>query len=204
MHIDEFLGHFERPKKPIQRKGRWGNPEYRVKCPCSGSHKNGDKDASLNITTDSDDCIRVHCFAGCKAFDVLAAAGLEAKDTYPQEFERNIRRPKALNQLVDDLSLAIWALVLANKEESKDDPKMAARIGKLRQLSTDLHSDYWARFSKGAVASMENPDAFTRQHSLMSVWRAFNAAQGEQEKKRVADWVVEREVAEGLRLGVLV
>ena len=203
MHIDEFLGHFERPKKPIQKIGRWGELEYRVKCPCSGSHKNGDKNASLNITTKNGQTL-VHCFAGCLPKDVLAAAGLTPKDCFADEFERNIRRPKSLNQLVEDLSLQLWTLVLANKVESPQTANMVARVGRLRQLSTDLHSDYWARFSKGAVAAMGAPDAFTRQHQLMSVWRAFMAAQVKQEKKRVAEWVIEKEATRGLAFGVLV
>lgn len=47
-----------------------------------------DKTASLSVTAGDDGRVLLHCFAGCSAADVVAAAGLEIADLF-------IRKPRA-------------------------------------------------------------------------------------------------------------
>ena len=62
--------------KAFNAKGR--HPKWRAACPC---HKS--RSLTLAIYQDSDR-VRVHCHAGCKNDDVLAAVGLTWKDLSPR------------------------------------------------------------------------------------------------------------------------
>lgn len=56
-------------------KGRW--------TACCPAH--GDKSPSLAITLLDDGRILLKCFAGCSAFEVVAAVGMDMQDLFPKE-----------------------------------------------------------------------------------------------------------------------
>lgn len=66
MLTEKILSHFDGV--------RGGNGRYMALCP---AHK--DNNPSLSIT-EADGIILIHCFAGCRAVDVLKAVGLTFKD----------------------------------------------------------------------------------------------------------------------------
>ena len=47
---------------------------------CSAHH---DRRPSLSIRADDDGKLLVHCFAGCKAVDIVRAVGLELRHLFP-------------------------------------------------------------------------------------------------------------------------
>jgi hypothetical protein len=53
-----------------------------AKCP---AHE--DKRASLSIAEGDDGRVLAHCFAGCRAADIVAAVGLELGDLFPRRFD---------------------------------------------------------------------------------------------------------------------
>lgn len=73
--IDNLIGRLDR----VRRSGRG----FTAKCP---AHE--DRTASLSITAGDDGRVLLHCFAGCSAVDVVAAAGLTVADLF-------VRRPTA-------------------------------------------------------------------------------------------------------------
>lgn len=58
---------------------------WTAKCP---AHE--DRTASLSVAEGSDGRVLVHCFAGCKAADVLAAVGLQVADLFPRSDRRDL------------------------------------------------------------------------------------------------------------------
>lgn len=71
--VDTLIARLER----VRRSGRG----WTARCP---AHE--DRTASLSITSGDDGRVLLHCFAGCSAADVVAAAGLEVADLF-------VRRP---------------------------------------------------------------------------------------------------------------
>lgn len=58
---------------------RRSNKGWAAKCPA-----HADRTASLSIAEGDDGRILVHCFAGCAAADVVAAAGMELADLFSE------------------------------------------------------------------------------------------------------------------------
>jgi hypothetical protein len=56
-----------------------GPSRWQARCPA-----HADKGPSLSIRETDDGRILVHCFAGCSVHEVVAAAGLELSDLFPQ------------------------------------------------------------------------------------------------------------------------
>jgi integrase len=84
-------------KSAMSARGRHLRPhggtphKWRGQCPCAAAHTHGDRRASLSVTWD--DCtgrLLVHCFAGCRYSDILAALGLTGPDLF---LHRRFRRP---------------------------------------------------------------------------------------------------------------
>lgn len=73
--VDNFLGRLDR----VRKSGRG----WTARCP---AHE--DRTASLSITAGDDGRVLLHCFAGCRAADVIAAAGLQVGDLF-------VKRPMA-------------------------------------------------------------------------------------------------------------
>jgi len=66
--------------------GRWI-----ARCP---AHE--DKSPSLNIREKEDGRLLIHCFAGCSAFEIVSALGLELSDLFPAkavQYAARERRP---------------------------------------------------------------------------------------------------------------
>jgi len=57
---------------------------WRSDCPCGHSHARG----SLRIATGDDGRVLLHCFVGCQAVEVAAAAGLSLADLFPKPVTR--------------------------------------------------------------------------------------------------------------------
>jgi hypothetical protein len=87
--LDQFIGRLERVKK----SGRG----FIARCP---AHE--DKTASLSITAGDDGRVLLHCFAGCRSADVVAAAGLEIADLF-------VKRPTADMSLTERAALKEYA-----------------------------------------------------------------------------------------------
>ena len=72
MAADKLLGQLERVKPT--GPGRW-----MAKCPA-----HADRTASLSIREKDDGAVLVHCFAGCSVHEIVAAAGFELADLFPE------------------------------------------------------------------------------------------------------------------------
>lgn len=71
----------------VKRVGR----RWVARCPA-----HDDKSPSLSLTEAQDGRVLLHCFAGCSAFDVVSAVGLELSDLFPERMEGY--RSKALDE----------------------------------------------------------------------------------------------------------
>jgi len=84
--VDKLLSRLDGVKQT--GTGRWI-----AKCP---SHE--DRRPSLSIREVEDGMVLVHCFTGCGGAEVIAAAGLEFSDLYPErlpahDYHKGARRP---------------------------------------------------------------------------------------------------------------
>lgn len=79
---------------------------WRSNCPCGHAHAKG----SLRIATGDDGRVLLHCFVGCDAADVAAAAGLSLADLFPKPVTRMTpeERRRARNRARE----ADWAAAL--------------------------------------------------------------------------------------------
>jgi len=79
---------------------------WRSNCPCGHGHAKG----SLRIATGDDGRVLLHCFVGCDAADVAAAAGLSLADLFPKPVTRMTpeERRRARNRARE----ADWAAAL--------------------------------------------------------------------------------------------
>lgn len=59
-----------------------GNGQWYARCPA-----HDDKGPSLSVKETSDGTVLVHCFAGCDVGSIVAAAGLELADLFPERLE---------------------------------------------------------------------------------------------------------------------
>jgi len=78
MHISEFLRHLKGVKKISA-------VQCMALCPAHDDHN-----PSLSVSLGQDGRILIHCFAGCRPEDVVAALGLKMSDLFPEP----LRRPK--------------------------------------------------------------------------------------------------------------
>ena len=81
--IGDFLNKLEKVKGS---KGRW--------TACCPAHN--DKNPSLAITQTDDGRILLKCFAGCSAYEIVKAVGMDLTDLFPND--NNINYLKANNQ----------------------------------------------------------------------------------------------------------
>lgn len=63
----------------LERVKRTGPGRWMAKCPA-----HADRTDSLSIREKDDGAILVHCFASCTVHEVVAAAGLELADLFPE------------------------------------------------------------------------------------------------------------------------
>jgi hypothetical protein len=77
----------------VRKSGRG----WTARCP---AHE--DLTASLSITSGDDGRVLIHCFAGCRAADVVAASGMELRDLF-------VRRPSAEMTFADRARLREYA-----------------------------------------------------------------------------------------------
>lgn len=89
MNIDELLSHFDNPRKNGQG--------WMARCP---AHDDRRPSLSISLTEDGS-AILLHCHAGCRTEDVLAASGLSWKDLFLDG--SNSRRSKRLPPQADTL-----------------------------------------------------------------------------------------------------
>lgn len=62
----------------LDKVKRTGNGTYQACCPA-----HADKSPSLTIRETDDGTILLHCFAGCSAYEVVSAVGMELSDLFP-------------------------------------------------------------------------------------------------------------------------
>lgn len=131
--LDTFLARLDR----VRKSGRG----YIAKCP---AHE--DRTASLSITAADDGRVLLHCFAGCGAAEVVAAAGLSLGDLFVKrptqdmsfaeraqlrEYAKQAQWAAALNALTLEIQIVRIAVceVLAGKPfapEDRDRVRIAA------------------------------------------------------------------------------
>src|SRR5215218_9023572 len=66
---------------------QWCNGYVMARCP-----GHDDREPSLSVSEGDDGRALVHCFAGCSFEEIIAAAGLTAKDAFPEEPPSGPRR----------------------------------------------------------------------------------------------------------------
>jgi hypothetical protein len=72
MAADKLLGQLEKVRKT-------GPDRWMARCPA-----HADRNASLSVREKGDGGVLVHCFAGCTVHEVVAAAGVELADLFPE------------------------------------------------------------------------------------------------------------------------
>ena len=78
----------ERVLKRLEGVRRTGPERWMARCP---SHE--DRTPSLSIRAGDDGRVLIYCFAGCGAYRVLDAVGLDMADLYPERLESTTRGP---------------------------------------------------------------------------------------------------------------
>lgn len=76
---------------------------YRALCPA-----HADRNPSLSIAEGEDDCILLHCHAGCSPESVTSALGIELRELFP---DRNGGEPEAVYQYVDEQGKPLFEVV---------------------------------------------------------------------------------------------
>ena len=80
-----------------------------------------DQSPSLSIRETSDGIVLIKCFAGCGAVDIVAAAGLEMKDLFPEHLpeQRSPLRPNhwhAIKEAVHAIRFEALIVILAARD----------------------------------------------------------------------------------------
>ena len=94
MSLDNIINALDEAK---ERGGR-----YTAKCPA-----HDDKSPSLMISERDDGSTRVHCFAGCKPVDILAALGLSAKEAWKPLADQSADYKDARSKRIKIISRAV-------------------------------------------------------------------------------------------------
>ena len=98
MTTAEVLDHLRnRGRVVIERRGR-----ALVRCPAHDDHH-----PSLAVTTGRDGRTLMHCRAGCRTSDVLAAAGLRASDLFPTTAPARPPKPGTALDTMRDAALEL-------------------------------------------------------------------------------------------------
>lgn len=84
MKLNDFIAHFYGVKAVKEN-------EYMALCPAHDDHN---PSLSISLSPDSER-IRLHCYAGCEAKDILNSVGLSIKNLYTNEKESNIMKKTA-------------------------------------------------------------------------------------------------------------
>ncbi len=102
MIADDFVARLEKVRKS-------GDRQWTARCPA-----HADKGPSLRVT-DNEGVILIHCFAGCSAAEVVAAAGLQLSDLFPprDKHERAIYlRERLTKDTLKDMQQEVTVAVL--------------------------------------------------------------------------------------------
>ena len=85
------------------------NHQYLACCP---AHE--DQHPSLSIREIEDGLLLIHCWAGCSAAEIVASAGLELSDLFPQLDHKKPIQPRwNLRDLIEIQNREAWLLVVA-------------------------------------------------------------------------------------------
>lgn len=82
MSVENLLNNLRKVRK--MGKDRW--------LACCPAHD--DKSPSMSIRALPDGAVLVHCFAGCSAHEIVAAAGLGIAELFPEKTEHYVPRQK--------------------------------------------------------------------------------------------------------------
>jgi len=89
MSADILLQHLNRVK-------RTGKDHGIASCP-TANHKHGDRHPSMTWRIRDDGALLIYCAAGCSAYEIVSAVGLEMSDLFPprtdQHFVKGEKRP---------------------------------------------------------------------------------------------------------------
>lgn len=127
---------------------------WRARCPACGG-----RDRKLSVAT-SDDRVLIHCFAGCAAAEIIAAAGLRWADlmaprTWPDSPEERARALKALREVSWSAALSVLSLeskvaLVAARDlhagvplTSDDEARLAVAVKRIDHASSVLMGARW-------------------------------------------------------------
>jgi len=125
MTTEDVAKLFERP----HREGK----KYRARCPV---HKS--RGSTLAIYPDKDKT-GIHCFAGCKTDDILAAVGLTFKDLY---YQSRIQTPATRRRSMLFKRLEAWEKILALADSLRASPaKIEKAENEIIWMRRELYPD---------------------------------------------------------------
>lgn len=82
MSVENLLNNLRKVRK-------MGADRWQACCPA-----HDDKSPSVSIRELSDGAVLVHCFAGCSVHEIVAAAGLDIAELFPEKTEHYVPRQK--------------------------------------------------------------------------------------------------------------
>jgi len=130
MDAERFITHLEGVKQT-------GKDQWIAKCP---SHN--DRSPSLTIRQ-IDDRILLHDFAGCSAYEIVAAVGLELSDLFSEKINvgnKPVSRPCPAADILRCLSSEITYLVICASDLAKGEKLDAETHKKLLQSASRFRS----------------------------------------------------------------
>lgn len=102
---------------------------YTARCPA-----HDDRQQSLSIGEGKNGEVLIHCFAGCKAEDIVAALGLTMADLYPQREKDNAKKPSpssrgiTVEELARDKGLPVELLKSVGVEQGIGGVKITYKL----------------------------------------------------------------------------
>src|SRR5262249_2057136 len=127
----------------LERVRSSGRGSWKASCP-GPLHKRGDRSPSLHITENSD-AVLLHCFAGCKVPEIVAAVGLELSDLSPDQLthRRKGAPHRVMKSEVFDLAIhevgVVWLIgcdMHKNKAIPEDDyRRLCEAMAKLERIA---------------------------------------------------------------------
>ncbi|HKZ10392.1 MAG TPA: hypothetical protein VJL61_06770 [Rhodanobacteraceae bacterium] len=109
----------------LQRVRKTGPASWRADCPNGHEHARG----SLSITEGDDGRVLLHCFACSDTPGILAAAGMEASDLFPERIKD--QTPEGRRRARQAFKQSAWAAALGVL--SREATVVACAAGMLRQ-----------------------------------------------------------------------
>lgn len=114
------------------------NGQYLARCP---AHE--DKSPSLSVRETDDGTILIHCFAGCAAYDITSAVGLNLSDLFPPRDTHHHgpveKRPNYKSAWLL-AKRAFWVLIIASEDLKQNRKLSDTDLAAVRQAHARITS----------------------------------------------------------------